>query len=76
MLVYKERKTDLGYLACKVADLFSTVVKEYTENITSNRDKGHQRHLWDLVVLYLDGTQEVFEHKNKQDLSETKLLGM
>ena len=48
-------------------------VRDY--NACSSRDKNHQKDTWRLITLYLDSTQDVFEHKNKQDLSESKLLG-
>ena len=38
-------------------------------------DKNHHKNNWQLITLYLDSAQDVFEHKNKQDLSENKLLG-
>ena len=41
----------------------------------SFQEKSRQRQLWGLISLYLDSTQEVFEHKNKKNLSESKLLG-
>ena len=47
--------------------------REYTE--CSSRDKSHQKNNWQLITLYLDSVQDVFEHRNKQDLSENKLLG-
>lgn len=40
-----------------------------------SRDKSYQKNCWQLITLYLDSTQDVFDHKNKQDLSESKLLG-
>ena len=47
--------------------------REYTE--CSSRDKNHQKNSWQLITLYLNSAQDVFEHKNKQDLSESKLFG-
>ena len=73
MLVYKRRNVDFAHLSNKMSAMFVTITKEYYE--TQNRDKSHHRHLWDLIVMYLDSTLEIFEHKNKQDLSESKLLG-
>ncbi|KAJ7385711.1 hypothetical protein OS493_013742 [Desmophyllum pertusum] len=79
-LIYKEKNVDFGYLAegChKILRLFQgerfNLVQNYTESCS--RDKSHQKNCWQLISLYLDSTQDVFEHKNKQDLSESKLLG-
>lgn len=72
MLIYKERNVDFGYLAERMSQYFSSVARDYTE--CSSRDKSHQKDTWRLITLYLDNTQDVFEHKNKQDLSEGSLL--
>lgn len=61
---------DFTYLSSKMSNMFCLVCKEYSPEV---RDR---RQLWDLVMVYLDGTQEILEHKNKDDLSEHKLLGM
>ena len=53
--------------------LFSLPFRDYAESCS--RDKSHQKNCWQLITLYLDSTQDVFEHRNKQDLSESKLLG-
>ena len=53
--------------------LFSLPFRDYAESCS--RDKTHQKNCWQLITLYLDSTQDVFEHRNKQDLSESKLLG-
>lgn len=50
-------------------------VVSFREYTNSSRDKTHQKNCWQLITLYLDSTQDVFEHKNKQDLSESKLIG-
>ncbi|XP_066028279.1 protein MMS22-like isoform X2 [Pocillopora verrucosa] len=71
MLIYKEKNVDFGYLAERLSYSFVTVAREYTN---SSRDKTHQKNCWQLITLYLDSTQDVFEHKNKQDLSESKLI--
>ena len=47
--------------------------RDYTDSSTG--DKNHHKNNWQLITLYLDSAQDVFEHKNKQDLSENKLLG-
>ena len=73
MLVYKQRKVDFAYLATKMSAMFATIAKEYAQ--TRTRDKSHYRHLWGLIVVYLEGTLDIFEHQNKQDLSDSKLLG-
>ena len=52
---------------------FSLPFRDYAESCS--RDKSHQKNCWQLITLYLDSTQDVFDHKNKQDLSESKLLG-
>lgn len=50
-------------------------VVSFREYTNSSRDKTHQKNCWQLITLYLNSTQDVFEHKNKQDLSESKLIG-
>ena len=56
-----------------MTELFRFFFRDYTDCLA--RDKNHQKNSWQLITLYLDSTQDVFEHKNKQDLSESKLLG-
>ncbi|KXJ22780.1 Protein MMS22-like [Exaiptasia diaphana] len=70
MLIYKERNMDFAYLSNKMSTMFWLVCKEFSPE-KQVRDK---RQLWDLVMVYLDGTQEILEHKNKHDLSEFKLI--
>ena len=59
----------------KVNGIFNFLLpfRDYAESCS--RDKSHQKNCWQLITLYLDSTQDVFDHKNKQDLSESKLLG-
>ncbi|PFX34580.1 Protein MMS22-like [Stylophora pistillata] len=71
MLIYKEKNVDFGYLAERLSHSFFTVAREYTE---SSQNKTRHKNCWQLITLYLDSTQDVFEHKNKQDLSESKLI--
>ncbi|XP_068755501.1 protein MMS22-like [Montipora capricornis] len=73
VLIYKEKNVDFSYLAERLSQNFATVASEYTESFTG--DKNHHKNNWKLITLYLDSAQDVFEHKNKQDLSENKLLG-
>lgn len=72
VLIYKEKNVDFGYLAERLSQNFAVVSRDYTESSTG--DKNHHKHNWQLITLYLDSAQDVFEHKNKQDLSENKLL--
>ncbi|KAL9969297.1 hypothetical protein ACROYT_G021496, partial [Oculina patagonica] len=72
LLIYKEKNVDFGYLAERLSHSFANIARDYMES--SSRDKSHQKNCWQLITLYLDSSQDVFEHKNKQDLSESKLL--
>ncbi|XP_048577943.1 protein MMS22-like isoform X1 [Nematostella vectensis] len=74
MLVYKERDVDCAHLSTKMADSFSLIAKEFAE--VYSRDKVRHRHLWELITLFLDCTQEVLEHSNKKNLSESALIGV
>jgi len=71
-LIYKEKNVDFGYVAERLSQNFASVARAYAESCS--RDKSHQKNCWQLITLYLDSTQDVFDHKNKQDLSESKLL--
>lgn len=70
LLLFKAKR---GYGVGNQIIIFSLLFRDYAES--SSRDKSHQKNCWQLITLYLESAQDVFEHKNKQDLSESKLLG-
>ncbi|KAL4233050.1 Protein MMS22-like [Mactra antiquata] len=70
MLVYVSQDMDISFLADKMSSTFEHVVNDYE---TAGIDNKHN--LWKLILIYLEGLEEVVESSKNILQSQYKLLG-
>ncbi|XP_053397350.1 protein MMS22-like isoform X2 [Mercenaria mercenaria] len=69
MLVYVERNMDVGFLADRMMAAFDNAVSDFG---AAGIDSKHL--LWKLILIYIEGLQEVIETSSTLQLSEYKLI--
>ncbi|XP_033118529.1 protein MMS22-like isoform X2 [Anneissia japonica] len=72
-LVHQEKQKDISFITEKLVSAFDNVCSEFCHK---DNDLSQHHHLWTLITLYTDATQDVFDNSsNNLCLSEEKLIG-
>ncbi|XP_052807477.1 protein MMS22-like [Mya arenaria] len=69
MLVHVNERLDIGFLVDRMVPSFEAAVKAFSEADTDSR-----HYLWGLILLYMEGLQDVVETSARLDLSQHKLI--
>lgn len=69
MLINVEKQLDVGFLAQKMALALESAIREFKADSMDTHNS-----LWKLILIYLEGTQEVFDASQSLQLSEHKLV--
>ncbi|XP_060567451.1 protein MMS22-like isoform X4 [Ruditapes philippinarum] len=69
MLVYVDKQIDIGFLADRLVAAFTNVVSNFGG---AGIDIKHS--LWKMILIYLEGLQEIVENSETLQLSEYKLI--
>ncbi|XP_006865924.1 PREDICTED: protein MMS22-like [Chrysochloris asiatica] len=72
LLMYVQKNLDISVLAEKFSGAFREKAKEFL--VSKNEEIGQKQTLWTLLVIYIDGVQEVFETSHCLHPSHEKLL--